>query len=132
MKKRKAAGWMGKVKFNASGLVPAIVADRRGEVLMLAWMNAAALGLTAHTGLAHFYSRSRRKLWKKGEESGHVQRVREIRLDCDGDAVLLLVRQEGPGACHTGFRSCFHRALRRGRWRVCGKRRFDPRKVYRK
>lgn len=121
--------WTRSVKFNGDGLVPAIVADR-GGVLMLAWMNRAALKLTARTGFAHFYSRSRRKLWKKGEESGHVQRVRELRLDCDGDAVLLVVEQKGPGACHTGFRSCFYRRLKSARWIETGKRGFDPRKVY--
>lgn len=123
--------WVKAVKFNSDGLVPAIVADRKG-VLMMAWMNAKALELTARTGFAHFYSRSRKKMWKKGEESGHVQQVREIRLDCDGDAIVLVAVQKGPGACHTGFRSCFYRRLKAGRWVETGKRGFDPRKVYKK
>ncbi len=122
---------MAKVRFGPGGLVPAVVQDAAdGTILMVAWMNAAALRRTVRTGCAHFYSRSRRKLWKKGEESGHVQRVRELRLDCDGDVILLRVRQRGPGACHTGFRTCFHRVLRSGRWVVAGRRSFDPRKVY--
>lgn len=99
-------------KFDADGLIPAIAADAGdGTVLMLAWMNAEALTATIATGEAHYWSRSRREMWRKGGTSGHVQRVREVRLDCDQDAVLLLVEQEGPGACHVGYRACFYRRV---------------------
>ncbi len=99
------------IKFNEKGLVPAIAQDERtGEVLMLAWMNEQALSLTLSTGKAHYYSRSREKLWLKGETSGNVQQVTGVRYDCDGDTVLLSVIPAGP-ACHTGERSCFFRAL---------------------
>jgi phosphoribosyl-AMP cyclohydrolase len=100
-------------KFDADGLVPAIVTDAAsGEVLMLAWMNAEALALTLETRVGHFWSRSRRKLWKKGEESGNLLQVREMRTDCDQDVVWLKATVAGAGvACHTGERSCFYRAL---------------------
>ncbi|HWF00328.1 MAG TPA: phosphoribosyl-AMP cyclohydrolase [Caulobacteraceae bacterium] len=103
--------------FDASGLVAAVAQDAAsGEVLMLAWMNAQALRLTLDTGLAHYWSRSRQALWKKGETSGQVQRVVELRVDCDQDAVLLKVEVGGDGgACHTGARSCFYRAMEGGR-----------------
>jgi len=100
-----------RVKFDDRGLVPAIAQDAaNGEVLMLAYMNAESLALTLGTGLCHYFSRSRNRLWKKGESSGHVQRLKEIRYDCDGDALLLRIEQDGP-ACHTGQRSCFYRQL---------------------
>jgi phosphoribosyl-AMP cyclohydrolase len=104
-------------RFDASGLIAAVAIDAdRGEVLMLAWMNAQALALTIETGEAHYYSRSRQALWKKGETSGQVQTVVEIRIDCDQDAVLLKVRPQGDGgACHVGFRSCFYRVVEDGR-----------------
>jgi phosphoribosyl-AMP cyclohydrolase len=104
-------------RFDASGLIAAVAVDAdRGEVLMLAWMNAEALALTIETGQAHYYSRSRQALWKKGETSGQVQTVVEIRVDCDQDAVLLKVRPQGDGgACHVGFRSCFYRVVEDGR-----------------
>ena len=100
-------------KFDADGLIPAIVTDAAsGEVLMLAWMNAEALATTLETRIGHFWSRSRAKLWKKGEESGNVLEVREVRTDCDQDAIWLRVVVAGDGvACHTGERSCFYRAL---------------------
>jgi phosphoribosyl-AMP cyclohydrolase len=100
-------------KFDADGLIPAVVTDAAtGEVLMFAWMNAEALAVTLETRLAHFWSRSRAKLWKKGEESGNVMRVAEARTDCDQDVVWLKVEIEGAGvACHTGARSCFYRTL---------------------
>lgn len=99
------------VKFDSRGLVPAIAQDvLTGEVLMLAYMNAESLQMTLDTGYATYYSRSRQTLWRKGETSGHTQKVRSIRLDCDGDAILLAVEQTGP-ACHTGKRSCFHNDL---------------------
>jgi phosphoribosyl-AMP cyclohydrolase len=100
-------------KFDADGLIPAIVTDAAtGEVLMFAWMNAEALAATLETRIGHFWSRSRGKLWKKGEESGNLLRVAEARVDCDQDVVWLKVKVEGAGvACHTGARSCFYRAL---------------------
>ena len=102
--------------FNADGLIAAVATDARsGEVLMLAWMNAAALRLTLETGEAHYYSRSRQALWKKGETSGQVQAVQEIRVDCDQDAVWLKVVPGGDGgACHVGYRSCFYRVVEDG------------------
>jgi phosphoribosyl-ATP pyrophosphohydrolase/phosphoribosyl-AMP cyclohydrolase len=100
-----------RVKFDERGLVPAIAQDAaNGEVLMLAYMNAVSLELTLSTGLCHYWSRSRGKLWKKGETSGHFQHLKEIRYDCDADALLLKIEQKGP-ACHTGQRSCFFRQL---------------------
>jgi phosphoribosyl-AMP cyclohydrolase len=103
-------------RFNSDGLIAAVATDARtGEVLMLAWMNAQALRLTLETGEAHYYSRSRASLWKKGESSGQVQAVREIRVDCDQDAVWLKVVPGGDGgACHVGFRSCFYRVVEDG------------------
>lgn len=98
---------LSRVKFDGNGLIPAIAQQfDSGEVLMMAWMNADSLTETIETGRACYWSRSRRSLWRKGETSGHVQRVREVRLDCDGDTILLIVDQTGP-ACHTGRRSCF-------------------------
>jgi len=112
--------WLDEVNWDAQGLAPAIAQESgSGDVLMLAWMNRAALAQTAATGRAVYWSRSRGKLWAKGEESGHVQQVHDIRLDCDGDVILLTVTQLGhePGiACHTGRHSCFYRALRDGAW----------------
>jgi phosphoribosyl-AMP cyclohydrolase len=101
-------------RFDANGLIAAVAQDHAtGEVLMLAWMNAEALKLTLETGQATYWSRSRQKLWRKGEESGHSQRVIEARIDCDQDAVLLRVEQTGP-ACHTGARACFYRIIGKG------------------
>jgi len=102
--------------FNADGLIAAIAVHAdTGEVLMLAWMNAQALRLTLETGQAHYFSRTRQALWKKGETSGQVQQVAQIRIDCDQDAVLLKVRPQGDGgACHVGFRSCFYRVVENG------------------
>ncbi len=122
---------IGKVKFGRDGLVPAIVQGGiRGRVLMLAYMNRRALRLTVKTGMSHFYSRSRRRIWKKGEESGHVQKVRQIRLDCDRDVILLIVSQRGAGACHTGHASCFFRRLGSGGWKTVEGRRFNPARAY--
>lgn len=103
-------------RFDANGLIAAIAQDvHSGEVLMLAWMNAEALKLTLDTGAAHYFSRSRNQLWKKGETSGQIQLVREVRIDCDQDAVLLKVEPQGDGgACHVGFRSCFYRVAEDG------------------
>jgi len=118
------------VKFDEKGLVPAIAQDAEtGEVLMMAWMNDEALRLTGEKMVAHYYSRSRKKLWLKGETSGNIQKVQEIRLDCDGDTILLKVTQAG-GACHEGYRSCFFRKWADGSWAVDGKKIFDPDKIY--
>lgn len=115
----------------ADGLVPAIVQDAdSGEVLMLAYMNEEAYARTLETGDAHFWSRSRKNLWHKGGTSGHVQKVRAIRLDCDSDAVLLLVDQIGGAACHEGYRSCFFRELKDGQITKCCPVVFDPKEVY--
>jgi len=105
-------GWIQEVRFDAQGLIPAISQDAQtGDILMVAWMNADALAETVSTGRAVFWSRSRNRLWRKGEESGHVQRLLELRLDCDGDVLLLKVEQIGAIACHTGRASCFYRRL---------------------
>ena len=107
------------VKFDEKGLVCAIAQDAQTlRVLMVAWMNAEALQQTAATGFAHYYSRSRQKQWMKGEESGHTQKVHELRLDCDGDAVIMLIEQAGGIACHTGRESCFYRVWRDGAWHI--------------
>jgi phosphoribosyl-AMP cyclohydrolase len=104
--------WILEVHFDAQGLIPAISQDAQtGDILMVAWMNADALAETVSTGRAVFWSRSRNRLWRKGEESGHVQRLLELRLDCDGDVLLLKVEQIGAIACHTGRASCFYRRL---------------------
>jgi phosphoribosyl-AMP cyclohydrolase len=114
------------------GLVPAIIQDgRTGQVLMLGFMNAEALAETRRTGEAVFFSRSRNRLWKKGESSGHVLRVLEICIDCDADALLLRVKALGPGVCHEGYRSCFFRQIEEnGNTRTIEERTFDPAKVY--
>ena len=111
--------WMDAVKWDDKGLVAAIAQDVTTlEVLMLAWMNRDALQMTLDTGDAHYWSRSRQTLWKKGETSGHIQHVKELRLDCDGDAILMKVEQVGNIACHTGRRRCFFNLLDDGRWVV--------------
>jgi len=113
------------------GLLPAIVQDAAsGEVLMLAFMNEAAWEATLKTGEAHYFSRSRNTLWHKGGTSGHVQRLKELYLDCDNDTVLLKVEQVGGAACHTGYKSCFYRRRRGDDWEVVGAPVFDPKKVY--
>ena len=117
----------------AGGLVPAIAQDAdSGQVLMLAWMNRAAYEETLRTGRAVYYSRSRGKLWRKGEESGHVQEVREVFVDCDADTILLKVHQIGGAACHEGYASCFFRKVEPDGLRVVGERVFDPKAVYKK
>ena len=109
--------WLDEIKWDADGLVPAIAQDAdSGRVLMFAWMNRESLRLSAEEGRAVYWSRSRGKLWRKGEESGHVQRIREMRLDCDGDVILLCIEQVGGIACHTGRESCFYRRFDDGRW----------------
>jgi phosphoribosyl-AMP cyclohydrolase len=113
------------------GLLPAIVQDAgSGDVLMLAFMNREAWERTLATGEAHFYSRTRNRIWHKGATSGNVQRVKEIYLDCDWDTVLLKVEQVGGAACHTGHRSCFHRRRQGDGWQVVGSPIFDPKEVY--
>lgn len=116
----------------SGGLVPAIIQDERtGEVLMLGFMNPESLAQTQRTGEVVFFSRSRNKLWKKGESSGHVLRVRELRVDCDADALLVRVEAVGPGVCHEGYRSCFFRKLEAdGSATVIAERAFAPEKVY--
>ena len=115
------------------GLIPAIAQDAdTGEVLMLAWMNREAYEETLRTGRACYFSRSRNRLWRKGEESGNVQEVRAVHVDCDADTVLLKVRQVGGAACHEGYRSCFFRRVDGRAYQVVGERVFDPKQVYRK
>ena len=118
----------------AGGLVPAIIQDQRtGDVLMLGFMNAEAFAQTQRTGEVVFFSRSRNKLWKKGETSGHVLKVLELRVDCDADALLVRVEPMGPGVCHEGYRSCFFRELDpEGSARIVAERAFAPEKVYAK
>lgn len=125
---------MQKIDFaKGNGLVPVIVQDYRSrEVLMVAYMNQQAWQKTLKTKKAHYYSRSRRALWLKGEESGHYQEVRNAFIDCDNDTLLLQVKQLGGGACHMGYRSCFFRKKGRGGWKISGQRLFDPKKVYKK
>ena len=113
------------------GLVPAVAQDwETGEVLMVAFMNSEAWERTLSTGIMHYWSRSRSALWKKGESSGNAQEVRELRVDCDGDSVLAKVRQIGGAACHTGYRSCFHRVVEGGAVRLDGVKVFDPAEKY--
>ena len=117
----------------SGGLVPAIAQDAdTGEVLMLAWMDQEAYEETLRTGQACYYSRSRGRLWRKGEESGHVQEVRGVFIDCDADTILLKVHQIGGAACHEGYRSCFFRKVQDGGLEVVGERVFDPKQVYKK
>lgn len=119
------------VKWNEQGLVPAIAQDfQTGRVLMVAWMNRDALTKTATLGEAVYYSRSRAKLWHKGEESGHIQKVHEIRLDCDADVIVLTIEQIGGIACHTGRESCFYRVLKDGVWQTVDAVLKDPDAIY--
>jgi phosphoribosyl-AMP cyclohydrolase len=123
------------LKFDANGMIPAVVQDAATkQVLMVAWMNEAAVRLTIETKKAHYYSRSRNKMWLKGEESGHVQLVKSLRTDCDKDVILLEVEQVGGAACHDGYESCFYRKLDTPGtdWQVDGRKVFDPATVYRK
>ncbi len=119
------------IRWNEQGLIPAIAQDwQTGEVLMLAWMNSDALRLTIDEGRAIYWSRSRKALWRKGEESGHVQRLKELRIDCDADTVLMKVEQVGGIACHTGRRSCLYRQLDDGVWRVTDEIIKQPEDIY--
>jgi len=128
-----AAGkfWLDEVKFNEQGLIPVIAQDAdSGKILMLAWMNREALALTADKGEAVYWSRSRGKLWHKGEQSGHTQQVVELRFDCDEDVILLKVKQKGGIACHTGRESCFYRLLKNERWTEVEAVIKDPKQIY--
>ena len=123
--------WLDRVRWNIDGLVPAVAQEVVTQrVLTLAWMNREALAKTAKTREAHYWSRSRVKLWRKGERSGHVQRVREIRMDCDNDAILLLVEQVGGIACHTGRERCFYKRLDNGEWHAVEPILKDPDTIY--
>ena len=123
--------WLDRVHWSVDGLVPAIAQEVTTQrVLTLAWMNREALATTAKTREAHYWSRSRAKLWRKGERSGHVQRVREIRMDCDSDAILLIVEQVGGIACHTGRERCFYKRLDGDEWRAVDPVLKDPDTIY--
>ena len=125
--------WLDAIKWDAQGLVPAIAQDdASGEILMVAWMNREALAETAKTMRGVYWSRSRNRIWRKGEESGHVQQVSEIRLDCDNDVILLKVEQIGGIACHTGRRSCFFQKLEGGAWTITAPVIRNPDEIYRK
>ena len=123
--------WLDALRWDADGMIPAIAQDAQtGRVLMFAWMNRESLELTVRTGRAVYWSRSRRRLWKKGEESGHGQKVLAIRTDCDGDVVLLAIEQEGGIACHTGRRSCFFNKLEKEGWQEVEPVLKDPKDIY--
>lgn len=123
--------WLEQVKWDERGLVPAIAQDvETGTILMMAWMNRAALLETVKTGHAVYWSRSRQKLWHKGEQSGHEQLVQELRLDCDQDVIVLKVQQKGDIACHTGRRSCFYRVYNDGLWQTVDAVLKDPADIY--
>jgi phosphoribosyl-AMP cyclohydrolase len=123
--------WLDTIKWDADGLVPAIAQDyQTGRILMMAWMNREALQLTANENRAIYWSRSRGKLWRKGEESGHVQKLHELRLDCDADVIILMVEQLGGIACHTGRQSCFYRVYAQGEWKIVEPVIKDPAAIY--
>jgi phosphoribosyl-AMP cyclohydrolase len=125
--------WLDEVPWNEQGLIPVVTQEfATGRVLTLAWMNREALAETARSGEAVYWSRSRKKLWRKGEESGYTQKVRELRLDCDADAILLRVDQAGGIACHTGRESCFFRKLENGSWVTTDPVLKDPADIYKK
>jgi phosphoribosyl-AMP cyclohydrolase len=126
-----ATAWLDEVKWTADGLVPALAQDyKTGQILMMAWMNREALEATVNEGRAIYYSRSRQKLWRKGEESGHVQSLKEIRLDCDSDVVLMQVEQIGGIACHTGREHCFYKRYEDGEWVAVDPVLKDPKEIY--
>lgn len=125
--------WQDEINWNADGLVPAIAQDHKtGRILMMAWMNREALRLSVEEGRAIYWSRSRGKLWRKGEESGHVQKLHELRLDCDADVIVLQVEQVGGIACHTGRESCFYRVLHDGAWHTVDEQLKNPDAIYHK
>lgn len=126
------SSWLDTVNWNSDGLVPAIAQDAKtGRILMMAWMNRESLQLSADRGEAVYWSRSRNQLWHKGETSGHIQKLHEIRLDCDEDVVVLQVEQLGGIACHTGRESCFYRVLKDGEWQTVEPVLKDPTEIYR-
>ncbi|MDC8445360.1 MAG: phosphoribosyl-AMP cyclohydrolase [Nitrosomonas sp.] len=128
-----ATTWLNEINWSDDGLIPAIAQEAgSGKILMVAWMNPEALRLTAEKGEAVYWSRSRKKLWHKGEESGHTQKVKEIRMDCDGDVVLLTVEQVGGIACHTGRHNCFFRKLENDQWVITSPVLKDPDTIYKK
>ena len=128
---RESRDWIETIAFDEHGLVPAIAQDAAtGRVLMFAWMNRDAVEKTIELGEAVYFSRSRQKLWHKGEQSGNTQTVREIRLDCDGDVLLLSIEQHGGIACHTGRESCFYRRLEGGRWQATDEVKKSPGAIY--
>ena len=123
--------WLAEIKFDADGLIPAIAQNADDDsILMVAWMNEDSLKLTIDTGYAVYWSRSRQKLWRKGEESGHQQLIKEVRLDCDGDVLILKVEQLAGIACHTGRANCFYRVLRDGQWHITHPILKDPEEIY--
>lgn len=123
--------WLDEIKWTEDGLVPAIAQDAEtGRVLMFAWMNRESLALTVEKGEAVYYSRSRKKLWHKGEESGHIQKVKALRLDCDGDVILISIEQTGGIACHTGRESCFYKEFIDGQWQSVEPVIRDPKDIY--
>ena len=123
--------WLDEINWNADGLVAAIAQDHRtGRVLMMAWMNREALSLSVAENRAIYWSRSRNKLWRKGEDSGHVQKLHELRLDCDADVIILMVEQVGGIACHTGRESCFYRLYQEGDWKTVEAPLKDPKAIY--
>ncbi|GGP27818.1 phosphoribosyl-AMP cyclohydrolase [Silvimonas amylolytica] len=123
--------WLDEIKFDAAGLVPVIAQDEHtGRVLMFAFANREAVALSADKRTAHYWTRSRQKLWHKGEESGHFQRIKEIRLDCDGDVLIYVIEQEGGIACHTGRESCFFRKLNGDTWETVDPVLKDPNAIY--
>jgi len=127
----RESSWLEEIRWNPDGLVPVIAQDAdSGRVLMFAWMNRDALQLTAEQGHAVYWSRSRQRLWHKGESSGHRQKVLEIRLDCDNDVILLQIEQQGGIACHTGRESCFYQRLENGRWLAVEPVIKEPAEIY--
>jgi phosphoribosyl-AMP cyclohydrolase len=123
--------WLDEIKWTEDGLVPAIAQDAEsGRVLMFAWMNRESLQLTVEKNEAVYYSRSRKKLWHKGEESGHIQKIKSLRLDCDGDVIIMQIEQTGGIACHTGRESCFYREYRDGEWHTVDAVIKDPKEIY--
>ena len=129
---KKILNFVEQIKFDKNGLVPAVIQDYKdNKILMVAYMNKDAVIKTIETKKTYFYSRSRKKLWMKGEQSGNVQQVKEIYIDCDNDCLLIKVKQKGKAACHTGYRSCFYRKLtKNGESKIVEKKCFDPRDVY--
>ena len=126
-----AMSYLDDINWDNDGLVPAIAQDKTsGQILMVAWMNREALELTVNENRAIYWSRSRQKLWRKGEESGHIQQLIELRLDCDSDVIMMKVNQIGNIACHTGRTSCFYRVLENGQWKTVDKVVQDPKEIY--